>query len=88
VQGISVIKAFGQIGARFKKFETATVDYKRTNVNLVVKIVPPDVAFSAILGLGLGIILLSGSYLFLGGELSLKDANNGCFYGKGNRSPE
>ena len=72
VQGISVIKAFGQIGARFKKFETAMVDYKRTNVNLVVKIVPPDVAFSAILGLGLGIILLSGSYLFLGGELSLK----------------
>jgi len=71
-QGISVIKAFGHIGSRFKKFETAMADYKRTNVDLVVKLVPPDVAFSAILGLGLGTILLSGSYLFLGGELSLK----------------
>ncbi|MEA2051350.1 MAG: ABC transporter ATP-binding protein, partial [Euryarchaeota archaeon] len=71
-QGIGVIKAFGRIGSRFKKFEAAMADYKRTNVDLVVKLVPPDVAFSAILGLGLGIILLSGSYLFLGGELSLE----------------
>jgi ATP-binding cassette subfamily B protein len=71
-QGIGVIKAFGQIGSRFKKFEAAMADYKRTNVDLVVKLVPPDVAFSAILGLGLGIILLVGSYLFLGGELSLE----------------
>nr|CBH39977.1 putative Lipid A export ATP-binding/permease protein [uncultured archaeon] len=71
-QGIGVIKAFGQIGSRFKKFETAMADYKKTNVDLVVKLVPPDVAFSAILGLGLGFILLVGSYLFLGGELSLE----------------
>ncbi len=71
-QGIGVIKAFGQIGSRFKKFEAAMVDYKKTNVDMVVKLVPPDVTFSAILGSGLGIILLSGSYLFLGGELSLK----------------
>ena len=71
-QGIGVIKAFGQIGSRFKKFEAAMADYKKTNVDLVVKLVPPDVAFSAILGLGLGIILLVGSYLFLGGELSLE----------------
>ncbi len=72
VQGIGVIKAFGQIGSGFKKFESAMADYKRTNVDMVVKLVPPNVAFATILGLGLGIILLSGSYLFLGGELSLK----------------
>ena len=71
-QGIGVIKAFGQIGSRFKKFEAAMADYKKTNVDLVVKVVPPDIAFSAILGLGLGFILLVGSYLFLGGELSLE----------------
>ena len=72
IQGIGVIKAFGQIGERFKKFEMAVADYKKTNVDLVKKIVPPDIAFSAILGSGLAIILLAGSYLFLGGELSLK----------------
>ena len=72
VQGIGVIKAFGQIGSGFKKFESAMADYKRTNVDMVVKLVPPNVAFATILGLGLGIILLVGSYLFLGGELSLK----------------
>ena len=72
VQGIGVIKAFGQIGSGFKKFESAMADYKRTNVDMVVKLVPPNVAFATILGLGLGIILLSGSYLLLGGELSLK----------------
>jgi ATP-binding cassette subfamily B protein len=46
-------------------------DYKKTNVDLVVKLAPSIVAFQAILELGTAIILLSGSYLFLGGELSL-----------------
>lgn len=72
IQGIGVIKAFGQTGERFEKFEAAVADYTKTNVNLVKKFVPPDIGFSAILGSGLAIILLAGSYLFLGGELSLK----------------
>jgi ATP-binding cassette subfamily B protein len=72
IQGIGVIKAFGRTGERFEKFESAVADYKKTNVNLVKKVVPPDIGFSAILGSGLAIILLAGSYLFLGGELSLK----------------
>ena len=71
VQGISVIKAFNQTGSGFKKFEAAMADYKKTNVDLVVKLAPLLVAFQAILELGIAIILLCGSYLFLGGELSL-----------------
>jgi ATP-binding cassette subfamily B protein len=71
VQGISVLRAFNQTGAGFKKFEAAMADYKKTNVDLVVKLVPSFVAFSAILELGTAIILLCGLYLFLGGELSL-----------------
>jgi len=71
VQGISVIRAFNQTGSGFKKFETAMADYKKTNVDLVVKLVPSFVVFPAILELGTAIILLCGSYLFLGGELSL-----------------
>jgi len=72
VQGISVIKAFNQTGSKFKKFEAAMADYKKINVDLVVKLIPTGIAFPAILELGAGIILLSGFYLFLGGELSLK----------------
>ena len=71
VQGISVLRAFNQTGSGFKKFEAAMADYKKTNVDLVVKLVPLAVAFVAILELGTAIILLCGSYLFLGGELSL-----------------
>jgi ATP-binding cassette subfamily B protein len=71
VQGISVLRAFNQTGSGFKKFETAMADYKKTNVDLVVKLVPSFVVFPAILELGTAIILLCGSYLFLGGELSL-----------------
>ena len=71
VQGISVLRAFNQTGSGFKKFEAAMADYKKTNVDLVVKLVPSFVVFSAILELGTAIILLCGSYLFLGGELSL-----------------
>ncbi|MGP8329369.1 MAG: ABC transporter ATP-binding protein [Methanosarcinaceae archaeon] len=71
VQGISVLRAFNQTGSGFKKFEAAMDDYKKTNMNLVVKLAPSLVAFQAILELGTSIILLCGSYLFLGGELSL-----------------
>ena len=67
VQGISVLRAFNQTGSGFKKFEAAMADYKKTNVDLVVKLVPSFVVFSAILELGTAIILLCGSYLVLGG---------------------
>lgn len=72
IQGIGVIKAFNQIGSRFKKFEGAMQDYKKTNVELVARLVFPFSAFAAILGLGFGIILAVGSYLLFGGEISLK----------------
>ncbi|KAF5416066.1 MAG: hypothetical protein C5S38_03255 [Candidatus Methanophagaceae archaeon] len=71
VQGIGVLRAFNQTGSGFKKFEAAMADYKKTNVDLVVKLAPSFVAFQAILELGTAIILLCVSYLFLGGELSL-----------------
>ena len=71
VQGISVLRAFNQTGTGFKKFEAAMADYKKTNVDLVVKLAPSLVAYQAILELGTAIILLCGSYLFLGGKLSL-----------------
>ena len=71
VQGISVLRAFNQTGSGFKKFEAAMADYKKTNVDLVVKLAPSLVAYQAILELGTAIILLCGSYLFLGGQLSL-----------------
>jgi len=71
VQGISVLRAFNQTGSGFKKFEAAMADYKKTNVDLVVKLVPTGIVFPAILELGTAIILLCGSYLFLGGNLSL-----------------
>ncbi len=41
IQGIGAIKAFNQVGERFKKFEEAMQDYKKANVELVLNLPCP-----------------------------------------------
>jgi len=72
IQGIGILKAFGQTGAKLRKFEEAMANFRKVNETLVTRVIAPDIFFKAILGLGLAVILLVGSYLFLGGTLNLK----------------
>ena len=72
VQGIQVSKAFNQTGSKLQRFEQALRHYKQTNIDLVVKLAFPIIAFVMVLELGFAIILPIGFYLFLGGTLMLK----------------
>ena len=72
IQGIGVLKAFRQTGAKPIKFEEAMANYRKANEALVARLIAPDISFNAIIGSGLAVILLTGSYLFLGGTLDLK----------------
>ena len=70
IQGLSVIKAFNQTGARFNKLQAALSGYKQANLSLVGQLTVPIVAFAGVLDLSFAIILLVGIYLLLNGQLS------------------
>ena len=63
VQGISVIRAFNQTGARFSKLENALETYRKTNIDEVVKLAAPIMFFSGVQELGACLILLIGPYV-------------------------
>ncbi|MEO0683460.1 MAG: ABC transporter ATP-binding protein [Cyanobacteria bacterium J06649_11] len=71
VQGISVIRAFNQTGARFGKLEDALANYRKTNIDEVVKLTAPVMMFSGVLELGSCLILLVGPYVLFGGKVTL-----------------
>ncbi|TVP65609.1 MAG: ABC transporter ATP-binding protein [Nodularia sp. (in: Bacteria)] len=71
IQGLAVLKAFNQTGARFEKLTTALEDYKWANINLINKLVIPAVAFAGVLEVGFLVILAVGMYLLFGGKLTV-----------------
>ncbi len=71
VQGISVIRAFNQTGARFSKLENALETYRKTNIDEVVKLAAPIMFFSGVLELGACLILLIGPYVLFNGQVTL-----------------
>ncbi|MBW4677715.1 MAG: ABC transporter ATP-binding protein/permease [Desmonostoc geniculatum HA4340-LM1] len=71
IQGIPVLKAFNQTGVRFEKLEKALDSYKEANLNLVTQLATPTVAFSGFLELGFVVILIVGTYILFGGELTV-----------------
>ena len=70
IQGLPVLKAFNQTGARFEKLETALHSYKQANINLVNQLATPSIAFSGFLELGFFIIIIVGIYTIFGGEIT------------------
>lgn len=70
IQGMNVIRAFDQTGAQFSKFDRAIQHYRDTNINLATKLAPAEVAFDTTLELGFAVILVSGAYLLLQGQLT------------------
>jgi ATP-binding cassette subfamily B protein len=71
IQGIPVLKAFNQTGAKFEKLEKALDSYKQANLNLVNQLAIPSVAFSGFLELGFVAIVCVGTYIIFGGELTI-----------------
>ena len=71
VQGMEVVKVFKQTGRRFLKLDDALKKFKSDNLAMVLKSVPPLMSFKAFLDLGFTLILLAGSYLFLGEKITL-----------------
>jgi ATP-binding cassette subfamily B protein IrtB len=70
IQGLAVIKAFNQTGARFTKLENALNNYKQANLALSTKLVTPAILFACVLELGFVVIVSVGTYLFFHGELT------------------
>lgn len=70
IQGLPVLKAFNQTGARFKKLETALHSYKQANINLVNQLATPSIAFSGFLELGFVVIIIVGTYTMFGGVIT------------------
>ncbi|VEP17547.1 ABC transporter HlyB/MsbA family protein [Hyella patelloides LEGE 07179] len=71
IQGIAVIKAFNQTGAKFNKLENALNDYKEANLGLSTKLVVPAMVFAGVLDLGFVLIIFVGTYLLFDGELTV-----------------
>ncbi|BAY84421.1 ABC transporter HlyB/MsbA family protein [Calothrix parasitica NIES-267] len=70
IQGLPVLKAFNQTGARFEKLENALDSYKQANLNLVNQLATPSIAFSGFLELGFVVIIIVGTYTIFGGEIT------------------
>jgi ATP-binding cassette subfamily B protein len=71
IQGIPVLKAFNQTGAKFEKLEKALDSYKQANLNLVNQLAIPSVAFSGFLELGFVAIVCVGTYIIFSGKLTI-----------------
>ncbi|MDJ0592657.1 MAG: ABC transporter ATP-binding protein [Pleurocapsa sp. MO_226.B13] len=71
IQGLSVIKAFNQTGEKFTKLSKALADYRRTNVDLVLQLVTPTIAFAGVLELGFVAIVATGFYFWYVGDLTV-----------------
>ena len=70
IQGLPVLKAFNQTGARFEKLEKALDSYKQANLNLVNQLATPSIAFSGFLELGFIVIIIVGTYTIFAGEIT------------------
>ena len=71
VQGMEVARAFKQTGKQFSTFDATLKKFRSDNLTLALKAAPPLLSFKAFLDFGLTFILLAGSYLLLGGEITL-----------------
>ncbi|HIQ37446.1 MAG TPA: ABC transporter ATP-binding protein [Desulfocapsa sulfexigens] len=71
VQGIEVLKAFKLTEKQFAKFDNILRQFKKANINLVLKADVPVTMTKVILDLGLGIILLTATFFLFNGTVSL-----------------
>lgn len=71
IQGMSVIKAYNQVGERFEKFNTALRDFKKANLKAELGAYPYMLVYAIVIELGFVAVLLIGPYLFFGGHITM-----------------
>lgn len=70
VQGISVIRAYGQTGSGLVRFKSAMEAFRKVDESLVTRLSGLMVLFSSLIEVGIAIMLVFGTYLFFGGEIT------------------
>lgn len=71
VQGMPVLKACRLVGPRFQQLERALADFRRKSFRLEAIPAPFILGYAIILELGFVFVLFVGTYLLLGGTLSV-----------------
>lgn len=71
IQGMSVIKAFNQVGERFEKFDESLRNFKKANLKAELGAYPYLLIYVIVLELGFVAVLLIGPYLFFGGQITM-----------------
>lgn len=71
MQGIRVMKAYNLLGERFVRLRNAFTDLRRACIRLEALIGPFVLLSITVVRAGLTLMILCGTYLLLGGELSL-----------------
>ena len=71
VQGMAVLKACRLVGPRFQQLERALADFRRKSFRLEAIPAPFILGYAIILELGFVFVLFVGTYLLLGGTLSV-----------------
>lgn len=71
LQGIRVIKAYNMTGIKFIRLQEAFNDLKRANIKTEALIGPIVMLSVTLLRMGLTLMILCGTYLLIGGKLSV-----------------
>jgi ATP-binding cassette subfamily B protein len=71
IQGIGVIKAFNQTGSRYEKLRKSLDECKRAAIAPLAQGAAAVLSFIGVLELGFVFILVVGTYLLLGGEVTV-----------------
>jgi ATP-binding cassette subfamily B protein IrtB len=69
IQGLPVIRAFRLTGERLERFRRALDDYRRVNLQLVLKIAPVGLAFMTTVMLGIPCVLFFGALWLFDGTI-------------------
>ncbi|MEM9622796.1 MAG: ABC transporter ATP-binding protein [Pseudomonadota bacterium] len=69
VQGLAVIRSFGLAGQRLDRFRQTLDAFRSVNGEMAQKLAPLGSLFLSVVFLGIPLVLFSGTYWFLGGQL-------------------
>jgi ATP-binding cassette subfamily B protein len=70
-QGMAVLKSFNVTGENFSSLEKSLAEHRQASIDQIIKLIPSAVVSFFFLRIGSTLVLLTGAFLFLGGQLSL-----------------
>ena len=72
INGVKVFKAYNQTGDKFKRLEDSFKRFKRESIMIELSVAPFVLAFQILSDFILPVVLLTGTYLLLGGSIDEK----------------